>query len=113
MRIDVVSDFQLELLQQFLSFESNMGIAMQEDDTINQHARAFAYMASRCPNDYFLYTRLKEHLSRTTFSSENDVKTVAENWLNGHGRDFYLALLNRLVLRSDKCLNRFGDYVEK
>ncbi|GBL80700.1 hypothetical protein AVEN_206333-1 [Araneus ventricosus] len=34
--------FLLELLQQFSSFASSMGIAMQEDDTITQHARAFA-----------------------------------------------------------------------
>ncbi|GBN52535.1 hypothetical protein AVEN_87303-1 [Araneus ventricosus] len=43
----------------------------------------------------------------------NDVKTTAVNWLNGQGRDFYQAGLNKLVLRSDKCLNRFGDDVEK
>ncbi|GBO36781.1 hypothetical protein AVEN_253279-1, partial [Araneus ventricosus] len=35
-------DFPLELLQRFLSFASSMGIVMQEDDTITQHARAFA-----------------------------------------------------------------------
>ncbi|GBM20687.1 hypothetical protein AVEN_105931-1 [Araneus ventricosus] len=29
------------------------------------------------------------------------------------GRDLCQAGLNELVLRSDKCLNRFGDYVEK
>ncbi|GBM81952.1 hypothetical protein AVEN_4102-1 [Araneus ventricosus] len=34
-------DFPLELLKQFLSFASSMGIAMQEH-TITQHARAFA-----------------------------------------------------------------------
>ncbi|GBL94753.1 hypothetical protein AVEN_244738-1 [Araneus ventricosus] len=39
-------------------------------------------------------------------------KTAAENWLNGQGHDFYQAELNKLVLLSDKCLNRFGDFVE-
>ncbi|GBO20274.1 hypothetical protein AVEN_152630-1 [Araneus ventricosus] len=34
-------DFPLELLQQFLSFASSMGIVMQEDGIITQHARAF------------------------------------------------------------------------
>ncbi|GBM92616.1 hypothetical protein AVEN_160941-1 [Araneus ventricosus] len=52
-------------------------------------------------------------LSGTRFSSESDVKTAAENWFNGQGRDFYQDGLNKLVLRSDKCLNRFGEYVEK
>ncbi|GBM58794.1 hypothetical protein AVEN_44465-1, partial [Araneus ventricosus] len=27
--------------------------------------------------------KLKGHLSGTKFSSKNDVKTAAENWLNG------------------------------
>ncbi|GBM20139.1 hypothetical protein AVEN_81114-1 [Araneus ventricosus] len=52
-------------------------------------------------------------LCGTRFSSNSDLKTAAENWLNGQGRDFYQARLNKLVLRSDQCLNRFGDYVEK
>ncbi|GBM24524.1 hypothetical protein AVEN_169081-1, partial [Araneus ventricosus] len=43
----------------------------------------------------------------------SDVKTAAENWLNGQGRHFYQAGLNKLILRSGKCLNRFGDCVEK
>ncbi|GBM53844.1 hypothetical protein AVEN_261230-1 [Araneus ventricosus] len=40
--VGVAPDFPLELSQQFLSFASSMGIVMQEDDTITQHARAFA-----------------------------------------------------------------------
>ncbi|GBN31415.1 hypothetical protein AVEN_189284-1 [Araneus ventricosus] len=60
-------------------------------------------------SDYFLFPKLKDHLSRARFSSDSDVKTAAENWLNEQGRDFYQAWLNQLVLRADKCLNRFGD----
>ncbi|GBL93448.1 hypothetical protein AVEN_59657-1 [Araneus ventricosus] len=50
--------------------------------------------------------------SGTRFSSESDVKQCLElaQWT---GRDFCQAVLNKLVLRSDKCLNRFGDSVEK
>ncbi|GBN95766.1 hypothetical protein AVEN_3716-1 [Araneus ventricosus] len=70
-------------------------------------------ISSRWPNDYFLFPKLKELLSGTRSSSESDVKTVIENWLNGQGRDFCQAGLSKLVLRPDKCLNRFGDYVEK
>ncbi|GBN24888.1 hypothetical protein AVEN_227197-1 [Araneus ventricosus] len=54
-----------------------------------------------------------KHLSGTRFSSESDLKAAAENWLNGQGRRFYQAGLNKLVLCSDKCINRLGDYVEK
>ncbi|GBN34768.1 hypothetical protein AVEN_209526-1 [Araneus ventricosus] len=38
----VTPDFPLELSQQFLSFASSVGISTQEDETITQHARAFA-----------------------------------------------------------------------
>ncbi|GBM88350.1 hypothetical protein AVEN_199338-1 [Araneus ventricosus] len=62
-------------------------------------------MVSGWSSDYFLFPKLKEHLSGTRFSSDSDVKTAAENWLNGQGRDFYQAWLNKLALRPDKCLN--------
>ncbi|GBM51795.1 hypothetical protein AVEN_4308-1 [Araneus ventricosus] len=54
-----------------------------------------------------------KHLSGTRFSSNSPVKTAAENWLNGQGRDSHQAGFNELILRSGKCLNRFCDYVEK
>ncbi|GBM47835.1 hypothetical protein AVEN_5211-1 [Araneus ventricosus] len=53
-----------------------------------------------------------KHLSGAKFSSNSDVKTTAQNWFNGQGRDFFQSWLNKFVL-SDKCLNRFGDYVGK
>ncbi|GFS97713.1 hypothetical protein TNCV_2558701 [Trichonephila clavipes] len=39
------------------------------------------------------------------------MKTSAEIWLNRQGPDFYQDGLNKLVLRSDKCLNRLGFQV--
>ncbi|GBM34148.1 hypothetical protein AVEN_243196-1 [Araneus ventricosus] len=48
-------------------------------------------------SDYFRFPKLKEQLSGPRFSSDSDVKTAAENWLNGQGRDFYQAGLKKLV----------------
>ncbi|GBN93846.1 hypothetical protein AVEN_67179-1 [Araneus ventricosus] len=78
----------------------------------------FRRMALRWPIDYFLLPKLKELFDRhriqgTRFSSDGNVKTTAENWLNERGRDFYQTGLYKLFLLSEKCLNRFGDYVEK
>ncbi|GBO19170.1 hypothetical protein AVEN_52109-1 [Araneus ventricosus] len=56
---------------------------------------------------------VSKNLSGTRFSSKSDVKTATENWLNGEESDFSQVGLNQLVPRSDKCLNRFGDYAEK
>ncbi|GBM72348.1 hypothetical protein AVEN_46524-1 [Araneus ventricosus] len=47
-----------------------------------------------------------KHLSGTRFSSGSDVKTTAENYLNGQGRNFYQVGLNKLDQSSDECLNR-------
>ncbi|GBM02321.1 hypothetical protein AVEN_138444-1 [Araneus ventricosus] len=47
-----------------------------------------------------------------SLSSDSDMKTAAENCFNGQRPDFYQAGLNKFVRRSDKSLNRFGDYVE-
>ncbi|GBN57217.1 hypothetical protein AVEN_162703-1 [Araneus ventricosus] len=58
-------------------------------------------MASRWPTDCFLFSKLKGRLSGTRFSSESDVKTATEIWLNGQKRHFYQAGLNKLALRSD------------
>ncbi|GBO14148.1 hypothetical protein AVEN_51682-1 [Araneus ventricosus] len=82
----VASDFPLELSLQFLSFASSMGIVMQEDDTITQHARRLRRITSRWRNDYFLFPKLKEHLSGTRRSSESDMKTVV-NRTGSMGRE--------------------------
>ncbi|GBO18116.1 hypothetical protein AVEN_205574-1 [Araneus ventricosus] len=60
-------------------------------------------------NPYLAPNLGSKRLSGTRFSSESDARTAAENC----GRDFYQARLNKLVLLSDECRNRFGDYVEK
>ncbi|XP_035228987.1 histone-lysine N-methyltransferase SETMAR-like, partial [Stegodyphus dumicola] len=63
--------------------------------------------------DYFIFLALKRYLSGTRFTSDYAVKTAAEKWLNEQGPDYYQDEINKSVERSDKCLNRFGEYVEK
>jgi hypothetical protein len=36
-----------------------------------------------------------------------------KDWFNGLGADFYEAGIQKLVTGCDKCLNLYGDYVEK
>ncbi|GBL94815.1 hypothetical protein AVEN_197502-1 [Araneus ventricosus] len=86
-----------------------MGFVKQEDNTITQHARAFTLDGFTMASNNFLLPKLKEHLSGKRFCSDSDVKTSAENC----GHDFYQAALNKLVLQSVRCRNRFGGYVEK
>ncbi|GBM06590.1 hypothetical protein AVEN_220031-1 [Araneus ventricosus] len=72
-------------------------------------------MASRWPSDYFLFSEIEGILiwNKVIFRLPNGQGKLIWNWINGQGRDSYQAGLNKLVLRSDKCLNRFGDYVER
>ncbi|GBO19211.1 hypothetical protein AVEN_194299-1, partial [Araneus ventricosus] len=59
-----------------------MGIVMQKGDTITQHERAFASNGFTMAQRLFPFPEVKERLPGT---SDNDVKTAAENWLNGQG----------------------------
>ncbi|GBN91490.1 hypothetical protein AVEN_89463-1 [Araneus ventricosus] len=58
-RRGLAPDFPLELLQQFLSFGSSMGIVMKEDDTITQHAREFASDNCRMTQRLFPFSEFK------------------------------------------------------
>ncbi|GBN60450.1 hypothetical protein AVEN_205638-1 [Araneus ventricosus] len=69
--------------------------------------RHLPYRSDFAPN---LYSKI---LSGTRFSSDSDMKTAAENRLYGQIHHFYQSRLNKLVLRSDKSLNKSDDYVEK
>ncbi|GBM31366.1 hypothetical protein AVEN_99589-1 [Araneus ventricosus] len=63
------------------------------------------------PSDDLVFPQMKEYLSGTWFPSDDEVKAVAKNLLNEKAYDFYHAVMNKLVHKSDKCLNRLGDYV--
>ncbi|GBM88629.1 hypothetical protein AVEN_164102-1 [Araneus ventricosus] len=58
-------------------------------------------IASRWPSQYFLLLKLKEHLPGKRFSSDSVCKQLPRIGSMG------------TALSSDKCLNIFGDYVEK
>ncbi|GBN65507.1 hypothetical protein AVEN_72975-1 [Araneus ventricosus] len=53
-----------------------------------------------------------KYLSGTSFSSESDVQTVVEN-CSMDRTDFCQVGVNKMELRSDKCLNIFADFVEQ
>ncbi|GBN35209.1 hypothetical protein AVEN_12906-1 [Araneus ventricosus] len=83
--------FPLELLQQFFSFASSMGMPFRRMTPPLNMPGHLRRMASRWPSDYIFFSKLKEHLSGTEFSSDSDVKTAAENYINDQERDFYQA----------------------
>ncbi|GFS72194.1 uncharacterized protein TNCV_2442421 [Trichonephila clavipes] len=67
------------------------------------------YSPDLTPINYLQFPTLKDRW----FSLDSDVKTFAETWLNERGPNFYYDELNKLVLLSDKCMSRLGDYAKK
>jgi hypothetical protein len=65
------------------------------------------------PSDFQLFPKLKEFLGRKHFTSDDDVKTAVNMWLNTLAAEEYNRGILKLVDRYDKCLNGGGDYVEK
>ncbi|GBM68421.1 hypothetical protein AVEN_216886-1 [Araneus ventricosus] len=65
------------------------------------------------PSDFRVFCKLKEHLDGRQFSSDDQVQAAVLSWLQDQGAIFYRQGIERLVQRSDKCLQRLGDYVEK
>jgi histone-lysine N-methyltransferase SETMAR len=65
------------------------------------------------PSDFHLFGKLKEHLSGKRFASDQEVENETRNWLTNLDANFYAEGIFKLVSCWDKCLNLFGDYVEK
>ncbi|GBL85204.1 hypothetical protein AVEN_222693-1 [Araneus ventricosus] len=65
------------------------------------------------PCDFHEFCKLKEHLGGRQFSSDDQVQTAVLSWLQDQGAICYRQRIEQLVQRSDKCLQRMGDYVEK
>ncbi|GBN87781.1 hypothetical protein AVEN_200156-1 [Araneus ventricosus] len=65
------------------------------------------------PCDFHVFGKLKVHLGGRQFSNNDQVQTVILSWLQDQGEIFYRQGIERLVQRSDKCLQRLGHYVEK
>ncbi|XP_055943484.1 histone-lysine N-methyltransferase SETMAR-like [Argiope bruennichi] len=65
------------------------------------------------PSDFNVFGKLKNHLGGSLFSNEDQIQTAFLSWLQDQRAIFYSQGIERLVLSSDKCLQRLGDYVEK
>ncbi len=47
------------------------------------------------------------------FSDNDEVIEEVTNWFNSQAAAFYDIGISNLVSRCDKCINKFGDHVEK
>jgi hypothetical protein len=56
---------------------------------------------------------LKKHLRGIRFQTDEDVQEEVNRWLRQQDALFYHQGFDSLIYRSDKCVNKYGDYVEK
>jgi len=63
--------------------------------------------------NFHLFSPLKQHLSGQRFPDDDAVERAAWVWFRQQPQEFYAAGFQGLVKQWDKCLNFYGDYVEK
>jgi len=63
------------------------------------------------PHDYWLFAHVKAHRRGKQFESEDNINTAvpASSRLN---KDEYRAAIDRLLRRSEKCVDIVGNYIE-
>ncbi|GFT13461.1 histone-lysine N-methyltransferase SETMAR [Trichonephila clavipes] len=70
------------------------------------------YSPDLAPSDFHLFRYLNEFLGGKRFDTADEVKEV-QDWLSSQAADVYDLGIQKLVERYDKCLNKYGKYVEK
>ena len=70
------------------------------------------YSQDLASSDFFLFPKMKEHLSDKLFANDEDLKNAAVTRLYNHAATWYKDGITKLQPRYDKCLNVKGDYVE-
>ena len=62
---------------------------------------------------FHLFGPLKHHISGERFPDDDVVERAVRAWFRQQPKEFYAAGFQGLVKWWDKCLNLYGDYVEK
>ena len=71
------------------------------------------YSPDLAPLDFYLFSKIKEHLAGKRFTDDDDLQHAVIDWLNSQAAVWYEEGISKPVSQYDKCLNVQGDYVEK
>ena len=71
------------------------------------------YSPDLAPSDFHLFQELKAWLGGQSFAANDELQDAIKTYLSSLAANFFAEGIEKLVSRYDKCLNRFGDYVEK
>jgi hypothetical protein len=72
-----------------------------------------SYSPNLVPNGISRVWPDEKHLRGRRFQSDVTVKTKAQKWLREQNVSFNRQDLENLIVRYDKCLNNFADYLER
>ena len=70
------------------------------------------YCPDLSPCDYWLFSRVKEHLRGKRFGLEDDINTAGTAFLKRPSVDKNRAAIDRLPPRWKKCVDNAGNYIE-
>jgi len=70
------------------------------------------YSPNLAASNYRVFPGLQKQLKCGHFSSEAEVITAAETWLDGQPSEFFLSGFQKLDQRAKKCIELRGEYVE-
>jgi histone-lysine N-methyltransferase SETMAR len=71
------------------------------------------YSPDLAPNNYNLFTYLKNCLGSQHFNNNEEFMEGVKTWLSSKTADFFDTGIQKLIPQYDKCLNSGTDYVEK
>ena len=71
------------------------------------------YSPDLAPSDYFLFRQLKSSLRGRRFHDDDEVKEAVTTWLEEQLKSFWLAGIQSLRDKWNKCIQVKGDYIEK
>ena len=71
------------------------------------------YSPDLAPSDFHLFRELKAWLGGQRFAANDELQDAVKTYPSSLAANFFAEGIEKLVSRYDKCLNRFGGYVEK
>jgi transposase len=71
------------------------------------------YSPDITPDNYHLFTYLKNRLRSQRFSNNEELMEGVKTWSSSPAEDFFDTGIQKLIPQYDKCLSSGSDYVEK
>ncbi|KAJ8729976.1 hypothetical protein PYW07_017014 [Mythimna separata] len=80
---------------------------------VNLNGVERALKTTPAPSDYFLFPNLKKDLRGKHFSDDEELKGAINEHFSGHEEKNFLEGIEKLLSRTNKCIEMLGEYIEK